>query len=324
MLDSTQPAGLVTTVVALLMAVAGPGCKADLACPDDGCHADPDGGVGDPDATAPSPDAGGESDAGADAGADASAGELTLTVTANPTRVDVGSTTTVTWSVANAMACETRRGTNEWRLLDPGTESGERILTLYEEGETIFRIRCTDADGNVQIRGATVTASCDYVPLSGITRDWSEVFPSEWPQNTTNILNVGIPSPGKNAGLADPDDAYLSMRFYTGEVIDDGAVVSIENTSNDGVRSGTISLCPGDYTNRVPEECRHAWGNGGSIQWSTKADAGPGVCVLEPNTTYYLNITFTNGIDPESSTCTSLCDFCTNCTTTLNHSNSGA
>ena len=133
--------------------------------------------------------------------------------------------------------------------------------------------------------------SCDPVTLAGNIVNWSEfwyeAFPGPVYENVTYYI---IPRLG-----------YLAIEFNTANFIDDGKISALENPSSPGLRTGSISTCPGDFD--VPAECRYTWGLAGGLPWATNGELG--ACALDSNTTYYFNITFTDGVDPDSSTCNS-------------------
>jgi hypothetical protein len=97
-----------------------------------------------------------------------------------------------------------------------------------------------------------------------------------------------------------PHKGYLAIEFDTADFVDDGKISALENAATPGIRLGSFSESPGDFD--VADECRYSWGLGGGLSWSTNglADA----CQLNFATTYYFNITFTDGVDPDSATCT--------------------
>ena len=94
-----------------------------------------------------------------------------------------------------------------------------------------------------------------------------------------------------------PRNGYLAIEFNTANYLDTGLLLTIETTATSGRRLGSISQCPGDFD--VADKCRHVWGVGGEIYWSTNGYSK--ACILDPNTTYYFNVTFTDGVDPASS-----------------------
>jgi len=78
----------------------------------------------------------------------------TVTISANPTSLYVDEQTTVTWSSSNASACE---ASEAWQ----GTKgtSGEETLTIIEDGNNIFKIRCTGEGGAAE---ASVGVMAEY------------------------------------------------------------------------------------------------------------------------------------------------------------------
>jgi len=78
----------------------------------------------------------------------------TVTISANPTSLYVDEQTTVTWSSSNASACE---ASEAWQ----GTKgtSGEETLTITEDGNNIFKIRCTGGGGAAE---ASVGVMAEY------------------------------------------------------------------------------------------------------------------------------------------------------------------
>jgi len=144
---------------------------------------------------------------------------------------------------------------------------------------------CLSGECNDDICGA---ADCVPGPLSGEVTAWLDFW------------QVAFPGPGyKNEPLHILDAGYHALEFNTGSVVDHGGVITVANTGSNGTRLASISECLGDFN--VPPECTHSWGSSGGIGWAT--DGEPGYCQLAPNTTYYLNFTFTDGLDGATTTC---------------------
>ena len=141
---------------------------------------------------------------------------------------------------------------------------------------------------------------CNHTTLPTNVRTWQ----SWW--------GVAFPGPRYQNGRAYgvPPDGFLSIRFETRGVVDTGSLLLNSNTITTGVKRTSISRCRGDLD--VAPECYQAYGEGGNTQWSTANTIG--ACQLEPNTTYYWNITFTK---PNGGS------FCTasRCYITYQHSN---
>jgi len=133
------------------------------------------------------------------------------------------------------------------------------------------------------------TQQCSASPLAGQIVQWKDFWLVDWPKPTYDNRYATIPLTG-----------YYALEFNTGNIVTKGKLYTIETTVTDGVRFGAISQCPGDFD--VADECDYMWGISGGISWSTDGSAG---CQLAPNTTYYFNLTFTDGTNPATSTCSS-------------------
>ena len=136
-----------------------------------------------------------------------------------------------------------------------------------------------------------IPSHCGTSLLNGEIVEWSSVFNGiQFPNPISLQQFVTIPRKG-----------YLAVKFNTKNFNDTGTIATIESTSSNGRRLGSISECPGDFD--VAYKCRKYWGTGGDIFWSTEGYSK--ACILDPNTTYYFNVTFTNGVNPTSTECTS-------------------
>ncbi|MCW8926566.1 MAG: hypothetical protein OQJ84_09930, partial [Xanthomonadales bacterium] len=176
--------------------------------------------------------------------------------------------------------------------------SGNKDIIVSQPGTYLFTLRCVGDSGTVQSQ-LSVTAVTDTPPpdncaaatLGGTTVEWAEFW-----------NDVPFPDPVYGSIYSDiPRNGYLAIKFNTADFVDTGLLSTIETTATRGRRLGALSQCPGDFD--VADECQEIWGNGGDIIWTT--DGYSGACDLEPNTTYYFNITFTDGVDPTTSECTS-------------------
>jgi hypothetical protein len=222
-----------------------------------------------------------------------------ISFTALPSSILEGEFVSLSWSSENATACTGQATGNiggwDGSAVSPNF-SGERV-TINIEGTYTFTLRCEGNNGPV-VRSRTVVVSkpagpvpetCDSTPpLSGVVTLWRTFW------------HIDFPYPGyDNERMLLPRNGYGAIEFNTGDISDHGGIISVANTSSNGTRLGSISACPGEFD--VEPECRHSWGSSGGIGWAT--DGQPGYCQLQPDTTYYMNFTFTNGVDPNSSTC---------------------
>ena len=226
--------------------------------------------------------------------------------TASPSTINATESTTISWTTQNAISCTPSGGAGDWDQSAITLPNGSVDITIATAAAYAFTLTCEGAIGNPAVKQTIVTvnppvASCDPAPLSGTTESWVSLWGAEFPGPVFN-----------NEDRTIRRDRYLAIEFNTANIIDSGLLVTVGNTQSSATRLGSISECPGDFD--VPADCEHSWGIGGGITWATDGTAG--ACALKPDTTYYFNLTFTDGFDPNSTTCTSL-----NCVTTIQYVN---
>ena len=214
--------------------------------------------------------------------------------TATPNVIDESGTTTLSWSVVNAEFCEATGGTADWTETEITLPSGSTNVTIGTAGTYTFLLECQGGESDQQTQSEMVTVNdapqaCDTVTLSGNIVNWGSFWSASFPGPVyENVSNWIIAQKG-----------YLAIEFNTADFIDDGKITLLENSTTPGIRTGAYSECPGDFN--VPAECKYTWGLGGGLRWATygKLDS----CELTPDTTYYFNVTFTDGEDLNTSTC---------------------
>lgn len=219
--------------------------------------------------------------------------------TINPLTSLEGDTINISWSTTNAVSCAPSGGTASWRAKVLTVPTGFTTITADVTGAFVFTMVCngsttgdtTSRSQNVSIQPKTTTpTSCPTQPLSGSVVTWNQFW------------QVGFPMPVyTNKFFSVPRTGYQAIKFETGSIVDNGKFTTIETTTTDGVRFGTVTECPGDFSAAVPKSCRYVWGLGGGLSWATDGKAG--ACQLEPNSTYYFNLTYTDGTNPSSTTC---------------------
>ena len=214
--------------------------------------------------------------------------------TATPDMIDEGGITTLSWSVVNAESCEATGGTVGWPETEITLPSGSKDITIGTNGTYIFYLECQGGDSDQQTSSETVAVGdipqfCDTVTLSGIIVDWGSFWTASFPGPVyENVSNIIVAQKG-----------YLAIEFNTADFIDDGKISLLENPTTPGIRTGAFSECPGDFN--VSAECQYSWGLGGGLRWATNGRSDS--CELNPDTTYYFNVTFTDGEDLNTSTC---------------------
>jgi hypothetical protein len=227
--------------------------------------------------------------------------------TVNDTTILEGGSVTLSWNTTDADACTPSLGGGGWGNKVITLPGGSTSVTLNTAASYTFRLDCSNDTPSSTFRTVTVSVdspivdpgptSCPTPTLSGSTTQWQSHFGQSWPSPNYAEVVTAIPRAG-----------YLAIQFNTGSVVEDGGVASIQHTSTHGERLGAISECPGDFSQRLPDtlsNCTELWYIGGGIKWNTLAGDQSGQCDLEANTTYYLNLTFTDGVSPNTDRCVS-------------------
>lgn len=248
---------------------------------------------------------------GLDGSTDEAAVDLTVTAanalaintfSAVPGTIVAGEKTKVSWDVANMQSCAPSGNLPEWANYTINASTGSLDITINTAATYSLRLDCVGVNGDTGYKTASVTVnpatvSCPEPALAGSTITWKDFWGVSWPSPVYASKNLYL-------GLT----GYKGIEFHTSNVADKGSLTTISNTYANGARFGAISECPGVFD--VPDNCKASMGAVG-IVWSTGA-ASSTECQLKPDTTYYFNLTYTDGLDPATSTCDS-----TNCITTV-------
>lgn len=222
-----------------------------------------------------------------------------LSFTANPAIIEEGESTTLSWTVRAGVNCTPSDGTAQWRALTlDGSSNSAEITDLDRDGVFQFTLDCAGIAGDSAAAVAIVTVeilTCEEPTLdAGIYTTWLAFWDQSFPNSSSQPISQPL-----NAGH------YLGLQFETGAVINNGRFLTLDSVATDGTRLGTISRCFGHF--EAPAECTHTWVEGQTqttgIDWTT--DDKVGACVLKPNTRYFFNVTFTNGVSSSTDTCTS-------------------
>lgn len=224
---------------------------------------------------------------------------------ASPVSIVEGESTMISWVTENATSCTPSQGTAEWLATDITLPSGSVEITIAENGSYLFSLTCEGDIGDPVNDSAAVSVTavgqCAEPVLSGTTVEWQSFFGSAFPGPTY-----------KNVATTIGQNSYRAIRFETADIDSFGRFQMAQTVGSPIVLLGAISECPGDFD--VEPICDKVWGLGGDLTWSTVSDYR--TCYLDDNTTYYLNLTFTDGVDPATTTCDSSI-----CRTTVNYKN---
>jgi len=209
-----------------------------------------------------------------------------------------GGNTTISWATADATSCTPSGGAGGWDALTLELPTGSALIDIATAGTYTFTLTCGGVEGSTAVETEVVTVNPDVVvsncgpsPLAGVIDPWVNFWGEEFPGPGFDTKHAVVPRTG-----------YLALEFNTGDVVDWGILELVNSTWTSGLRTGALSECPGDFD--VTTECIGSWGTGDALSWSTNDRFG--ACQLKANTTYYFNMTFTDGFDPTSSTCESL------------------
>lgn len=226
-------------------------------------------------------------------------GSVTInSFTVSPTSMLEGEQVTLSWTTSDADSC-TGTATGDvggWNGAAVARNFNGLNITIATAGAYTFTLQCAGNNGPVTRNRSVIVnepagptpANCTTPPLVGGSTLWRTFW------------HVDFPGPSyDNELLRLARGGYWALEFNTGDIVDHGGVLSVANTSSNGTRLGAISACPGDFD--VEPECTHSWGSSGGIGWATDGQAG--YCRLLPDTTYYMNFTFTDGFDTNTDTC---------------------
>ena len=221
-----------------------------------------------------------------------------LSFAATPNLIEEGESMTLSWTLQDAVSCTTSGGTPQWAALTiSSADSSVQITDLDTAGIYQFGLSCAGVAGDSVADIAEVTVenvTCQASTLdAGINKVWlgfwGENFPGSSEPAVTQPINTGH---------------YLSVQFDTGNVMNNGRFLTIDYPPfTIGTRLATVSRCIGDFEESA--ECKHTWvaqqADSNGIDWATDGKAG--ACVLKPNTTYFFNVTFTDGVSSNTDSC---------------------
>ncbi len=201
-------------------------------------------------------------------------------------------TLTFDWETENAASCS-----GDWPGSATPETSGSQEISVTLNSSTIYTLTCIGASGDldsvtdsVEILVPETQAACN-VTLQGSEVLWDDLFKENWPGPSYEKVVVQIAEKG-----------YLAIEFNTRNVKDIGVLSNIEAVATPGWRLGSVSRCSGKF-DVEDEACTYKWGDHGGIFWDTSGQADPSHCNLDPNETYYWNMTFTDGKNPNTSRC---------------------
>lgn len=217
----------------------------------------------------------------------------TLTLTANPTSITGSGTSSLSWTVGNdATSCTASNGWSGSKAFANGTYNQNVNLN----STTTYALQCSNQFGSTS-RQVTVTVNEDPVdptcagiqmpplttqqPLTTTYADANDGQPFGASTNTNNRTTYSI-----NQLLIMSNFSTSQQNFYR------RLQFLPTPSSSDAAFANTISIstCPGDF-NQETAVCVGIADPGSSSQFLISTDPGApsNYCIIQPNTTYYLN-----------------------------------
>ena len=268
-----------------------------------------------------------------------------LTLSANPTTVNSGGSSTITWTLANDATTCTKSG--DWTGVFTGsavTNGSHSLLVENITSNSTFNLVCVNSTGSSPSRTATVLVNngspncANQPPILNGDEDFtiklipgvpfgqpgSPSDPATY-DGTYDDIAPGSGWPGI-LGTASffnlTSNKYIAMQFVTDNTNAIARLVFTVPGNGQGPPSTAttvaISECPGDFTTHLNQSrCLRVGGAVPNLRWSQNPNTNALThCILEKNKTYYLNIVHSNSIADGYSTtgCTS-----TNCGGIFSH-----
>jgi hypothetical protein len=229
------------------------------------------------------------------------------------TAQDAETNVRIHWTTSDVDTCVTSGGNADWdgyQIPAGDVASGEFFLDVDFTESTEFTLECTRTVDNVadnDLITINVDTVCDISPLAidmtatarnALTVDWADLFGKTWPEPFTSTKTIVVET-----------SRYMALKFTTptdvGEF--DGGIRSVDHPETNGGRYAAISQCPGDFENVInggSRACKQTITTTGTLRWTTAPNPEFNECILQPGTTYYYNITFTDGINNDVDACT--------------------
>ena len=247
-------------------------------------------------------------------------------LTANPTSVLSGGSSTISWTLSGQATSCTKTG--DWSGTFVGsdvTDGTHSAVVSNIVTSSTYRLQCSNSTGSSALlsTGVTVTSSANCTsqpPILNGAED-TTILANNTPnagtydgtfqgfQNNGGATGDWPGSWGESISLSLTTGRYISASFTTNNLNQSGRFQFSTPGNLQGPASAgaiAISECPGDFATHLNlPKCQKLVGPSGSFKWSTDPSADPNsYCKLEKNTPYYLNIV--HSITPEAYT-TSAC-----------------
>jgi len=249
----------------------------------------------------------------------------TLAMSINPPVVDSGGSTQIAWAIENdAVSCTKSGG---WSGVISGADvtNGTHVQTINNiTSNTTYTMVCTNNFGDSPTRSVSVSINggnpecvnqppilngaedftIKLIPGAGTTGPGSPQDPNTYDGTYDDIApgdNVDWPGVyGTQGFMTLTKNQYAAMQFNTDNSNEKAKFVFTTPGNGQGPPTNattvSISECPGDFTTHLNQSrCLAVGGATPNIRWSLNPSENPAThCLLNKNTTYYLNIVHSN------------------------------
>lgn len=241
--------------------------------------------------------------------ADPDAPTITNWQATSATTIEAGDSVTFDWSSQDAVTCEGSGNLPGWNGIQQTTQGPGTADVPAQTSPSTYsaRLTCQNASGStttnsisVTVQEGTILGCEDREPPDGMTRDNTVLYNSGATTITWQAF-FGVPFPQGNLSRVLDIDAnqYASLEFTTGSSVPEEYRIVFDEAQAGGLDSSpkviSFSQCPGDFWEpEDDEDCRWFDVRASAIRFGADDSF---VCALEPNTTYYLNITYSDEMD---------------------------
>lgn len=230
-----------------------------------------------------------------------------------PSSVESGQTVSVNWSTENVDTCSATGTLPTWTG-SKGLQGPQNVTVNAPLGTYSVGLQCTGAGQTVTAGPLTVTVTDDGGGGGGectLPTGLSRAADAIWGQSASNASGhfwdgvfIGpFPSTTNSRTYFQRPGNYHAIQFNTGNMPSDatGQINSWEPQgpwslqAAAGWRIVSFSTCPGDFNPDGKEPgCIRRIGGTDNIRWGGANTGDVFRCALQPNTTYYLNIVYTD------------------------------
>ena len=237
---------------------------------------------------------------------------LTLSMSANPSAVQAGGQSTISWNLGNVAAGATCTASGAWSGSKAANSGANSEVVNSITPPATFTLSCQNPGTNAVVRQVTVSsqgsAECASQPPIALVE---QTTPDTFADGTNNIPWGSATGVTVRYGLS--KFKYSALDFVTPTTNLTKKVFFENGRPADGGPSNytvVISECPGDFSVHLNQNFCKVTGSTPTLRWTTDPSI-TSRCTLEKGKQYYLNIVhsldeasgYTNSICPDNAEC---------------------